>query len=707
MRRLSYILIAITLGFTPNQNHAQDPIYSVAGDVSSPQSFRYAGKQQVHLRDLLNDAGYNNAAGIARILRGTPLKTVTTDSIDPKMTGAGSLLFPGDVVVFRSFNGHCPGKQNALAMFSDGPVLLEIPGNGYPVWRLFEALQIPHDSRISVTRTRHGFASEVWVSRHEFIQHGDIVNLESTSQTAGLRIPQVYQTAAGFGKERVSGIQSAQIQPDGDQPTCPTPNGERQAFVHENGQSMPSDRPQHLPDTTGPPIQTVQYSNHATASSVLTRESAKKPALQKRLINTVKANKSDVGNQFPPQVRVEQPAVPSVPLPPPNELRSNNTSLPLNPVEAAPATDNLTPNEFYLRTDAGQMLLQTADTRQTGDIAADTPFRMASLQSPSHVPASPALAPAMGSRQNEARNNVWNALFLTGLALAAGLIVFGWVKTKREQAAIHQFGGGLHDSRIPAADDRIEPAANARPAMPAASEQNSQTRERAVELSEPALDFAVSVISGDCPVLSAGIDDYKTADVETIGGASPSFARETISAGDIVELYENEAMDTADSKIQASGHFDSGLQDDDLKNSPQVLSEASDAASDERAADVDAVATAKDISPGNETFGDLEDLIQNRLPFDMKPADLPLRIALFGKPAGPRRLRIDAAHTQTAPPHIMTSARQEHKSKPAATTSPVSHHDRADYQSADVTAANADHERFDHALDFLEGQSDS
>ena len=58
-------------------------------------------------------------------------------------------------------------------------------------------------------------------------------------------------------------------------------------------------------------------------------------------------------------------------------------------------------------------------------------------------------------------------------------------------------------------------------------------------------------------------------------------------------------------------------------------------------------------------FTDLEDLLQNRLPIDLCEARLPLRIALFGRPAGPRRLRIDAAHPTLPAPHMNRSAERK------------------------------------------------
>ena len=61
----------------------------------------------------------------------------------------------------------------------------------------------------------------------------------------------------------------------------------------------------------------------------------------------------------------------------------------------------------------------------------------------------------------------------------------------------------------------------------------------------------------------------------------------------------------------------------------------------------------------------LEDLIQNRLPMELSETQLPLRINLFGKPEGPRRLRIDAAHSTIAPPHMASAAARAKRREPA------------------------------------------
>jgi hypothetical protein len=66
-------------------------------------------------------------------------------------------------------------------------------------------------------------------------------------------------------------------------------------------------------------------------------------------------------------------------------------------------------------------------------------------------------------------------------------------------------------------------------------------------------------------------------------------------------------------------------------------------------------------------FSDLEDLLQDRLPIDLCEAQLPLRINLFGRPAGPRRLRIDAAHPTLTGPHTHLNADRRQDDRISAT----------------------------------------
>lgn len=95
-------------------------------------------------------------------------------------------------------------------------------------------------------------------------------------------------------------------------------------------------------------------------------------------------------------------------------------------------------------------------------------------------------------------------------------------------------------------------------------------------------------------------------------------------------------------------------------------------------------------------MSDLEDLLQNRLPIDLCEAKLPLRIALFGTPTGPRRLRIDAAHKTVPPPHVNLTGDKRREQQTAVTASLVPN------QAAEVSSGG-----LDRALHFLQERTES
>jgi len=98
-------------------------------------------------------------------------------------------------------------------------------------------------------------------------------------------------------------------------------------------------------------------------------------------------------------------------------------------------------------------------------------------------------------------------------------------------------------------------------------------------------------------------------------------------------------------------------------------------------------------------FTDLEDLLLNRLPIDLCTTRLPLRVALYGRPAGPRRLRIDAAHDSLAAPHMIRSAERKRDKASLASASSAGAEDN-DSQVADGLNRALHHlqERTDHDL---------
>jgi len=127
---------------------------------------------------------------------------------------------------------------------------------------------------------------------------------------------------------------------------------------------------------------------------------------------------------------------------------------------------------------------------------------------------------------------------------------------------------------------------------------------------------------------------------------------------------------------------------------------------DRQQLDESSVADSATASPGSKdceaviddrSFSDLEDLLQNRLPIDLSEAQLPLRVVLFGKPAGPKRLRIDAAHSTVPAPHMNSGAHTRREQPVAATTTPAPHRQTV----ADST------DSLDRALHFLQERTES
>jgi hypothetical protein len=94
-----------------------------------------------------------------------------------------------------------------------------------------------------------------------------------------------------------------------------------------------------------------------------------------------------------------------------------------------------------------------------------------------------------------------------------------------------------------------------------------------------------------------------------------------------------------------------------------------------------------------ESCPGLDDLIENRLPMDLQQARFPLQITLFGRAAGPRHLRIDAAQPVLPGPHASfhSGTTSGFRSRSVGTTS----------------SASESQGRFDRALSSLEERSES
>lgn len=155
-------------------------------------------------------------------------------------------------------------------------------------------------------------------------------------------------------------------------------------------------------------------------------------------------------------------------------------------------------------------------------------------------------------------------------------------------------------------------------------------------------------------------------------------------------LVDEAVADHEDSLIDRGADWFSGAEE----SAAEVSSEKTE--SDEAQA---SQASVKSIQP-TESAEILDDLIENRLPARLVDADLPLRISLFGRPQGAVRLRIDEAHQQIAPPHMLKRSRSTATAKPKAALVPSA-------KSDDSADSQIDFSRLDRALNSLKEQADS
>ena len=167
-------------------------------------------------------------------------------------------------------------------------------------------------------------------------------------------------------------------------------------------------------------------------------------------------------------------------------------------------------------------------------------------------------------------------------------------------------------------------------------------------------------------------------------------------------------LQSLESGSNASGTTDSFDDDDDDADVDDTVVEVREARRKPVLDDEQIERQVNDTAA--ELRSELEDLIHNRLPMNLQQIELPLRINLFGKPSGPKRLRIDSAHTQIAAPHMMSTAKTGRRSQSVAVSA-----DRKSvtesYRTAKAPVPGSDSDAglpgLDKALNFLDEQADS
>jgi len=249
---------------------------------------------------------------------------------------------------------------------------------------------------------------------------------------------------------------------------------------------------------------------------------------------------------------------------------------------------------------------------------------------------------------------LWNVVFIFGLLGSVALIVTGWLRTQRESSTLKKQTATSQDAQPVA--QQVPTSTTSVASTPSVHEQMQSASFPAEVSIVPEVPLPVAIPADmaapteqPAPMIAspeASKSDRLIDEQEWFGGhwrANSSMNAAPMAPFDTSEPVQEPELvsETVD------------IEESNIENSPQLATSES---------------MPVDLMSPVEAADDLEDLIQNRLPVEVKQADLPLRVTLFGRPAGPRRLRIDAAHIQLAPPNFAAGSRSRQKSSQESTT---------------------------------------
>lgn len=345
--------------------------------------------------------------------------------------------------------------------------------------------------------------------------------------------------------------------------------------------------------------------------------------------------------------------------------------------------------------------------------------------------------PLEAARQVPAASmGLWNILFIGGLLVAGSMILFGSLRSEdeslsSESSAVTYAANTENVVRNFAApvSPPIEPVISQAPAMPEK------------KITVPAATAVISAVPAKPPMASENLPSAMETQAWFGGDWRSTEGRASVSS------TASEQAAACDSVIVAAGIDHRGQVDapsmylmekmvveslsDSKSSRPEKMTES--IAAEQAAAPV--APTAKPIpaipkmvavepempssvpirpamsdsavNNGAKVLSDLEDLLQNRLPIDLCQVELPLRVSLFGRPAGPRRLRIDAAHSRVPAPHMNMSS--ERRRDEAVTVSAQrsafempSQEEQAGEKKSAATSAS-----LDRALHYLQDRTDT
>lgn len=576
-------------------NPAGQGWYVVVGDVQNCNQYVIAPSERLTVRDAVLRAGLLTEAAGVSVIRGADDRPVWTQRVSRTTAETGELVVSGDILLVQSQQPiAAPLRKNAALRTDAGVIVLALVEDGITVGDVLRQSPNLHspDGNVRILTRMQGHPSIANATPADRVLHGDIISVHS-AQRRGL---------AGFGNMKPVVSEWAGISfgsavdsvgfPEMAVPLVPT------------GDQL---RNPHPPAPVAQPRESADSARETTA-----------------------------------------------PHPPLEERSDEQSAERVDPMDVSDSTNFMVHSPYSVHTVSQSASIPARDSGAYGEVAPAPPLEDFTEFS------------ADSMEPGAASSGWWNTLFIGGLMIAGLLILAGSLRAELSASMSPQTIGQGSGAEFSAGRTDYSPGSLT---TPEANHQNSvlnapESAASQVTITKRAEDTAVY----SEPRSDSAIAAQLVATNEWFGHELHSRA---VSANPEVPRESNRTEPPVFefSTFERPPRPALAPEPEDLpeKRGAAYLMEALVRESLDRVSGPVPGAESRSL-PETQTDGTpsgeevrgrsdvLDDLILNRLPVDLCETRLPLKIALYGKPAGPRRLRIDAAHTAVPAPHIPHSS---------------------------------------------------
>lgn len=674
----------------------------VIGDVQRPDAYPLPNSAPVSLSQVTKSAGLAAESSFVTIIRATAEPSRWTEIVNRSESRSQTAVLGGDVIIVRgAVAADRAVTPNAAVLAGDHPIVVTLAHSQIAVGELFGELRLPLPPGTTVVRAGSGGPHPgPAVALSDFVQHGDLLAVRSADhRSLGLNRALRHRTSASASAD----VWSERMGATTDLPTT-------------RSTPKPTDTLTSGTADSGPPVLTVPLTETAEA------ESGESSGISQE--TTADFSAAVDTRRSPPRPwtdeRASVDADRDVFLPAPAARPAENVVRPTGLDEATAfasgsAAGPSAAAESVQRRDPTD---QTAEPGVADSSAADT-----AATDPSRGGTS-----GTDTASRADGMSLLNVVFVGGLLLSGGLIIAGWVRS--ELAASRRTAAECSSATI-SQSDRASFAAVVRQSSdretrhrPASRVSQEDSTAAAADIAQHAADRPAAEPSRNPagPASPPECDQTRTLVVTT--ASSPVSPPETAGAS----VAKRPDPTPAESLVRGNEWYGQWHRDSpphrpaaDESHSPvpppvapsskPALSESdslpgarpsstTEPVSGDSAARPGAAEPSACLEQPAHPADTLDALICNQVPVEACVADLPRRVTLYGRPAGPQRLRIDAAHRGVPAPHFPAVQSRQSASQPVTQTSSTAPQATEGASPSARETGNS----LDRALNSLEGR---